>query len=388
MIRFKVIKIKKYILIFVFIALMLTISFKTVRFDKTVPVFAASEKVNVTPDFLKKLDNSSLKKIICWGMPILSRFEMQKSPLFNVKEAMGFISKAITNVDINSPESYISMQIPLVSLMKTQVTITPGTELIPSELMQPENEHVPDKNPLEAPEDNNTNIEKIELEKGKPLILIFHTHTTESYTPSKAYNYKLTDKSYHTEDLNFTVAKVGEVMAEELNKMGMSTIHDKTIHDIPHMTSYTKSLKTVENILKANPSIKIVIDLHRDAPVLEPNKSREITTVMIDGKTYSRMMFVIGTDSVFPHPNWKENYQFATLVNEKLEEKYPGITREIDIRQHRFNQHVSKKAVLLEIGSHGNTMEESIESAKIFADVLQDVVNDLMLNEKQNSGQQ
>jgi stage II sporulation protein P len=137
----------------------------------------------------------------------------------------------------------------------------------------------------------------------------------------------------------------------------------------------------VEQILKQNSTIKIVVDLHRDAPVADPLKSREITTVNIDGIIYSRFMLVVGTDKTFPHPNWKENYRFANLLNDKLEQLYPGISRGINLRSERFNQHLSKKAILLEIGSHGNTMEESLNSAKIFAKVLVDLIGELSIVE-------
>lgn len=198
--------------------------------------------------------------------------------------------------------------------------------------------------------------------------------------PTEKYNYNPRDKTYHTEDLNYSVAKVGMALADELNRLGIPTMHNKTVHDIPtYMTSYTNSLKTVEQILKQNPTIKIVIDLHRDAPVADQLKSREITTVNINGITYSRFMLVIGTDKTFPHPNWKENHQFANLLNDKLEQEYPGISRGVNLRNERFNQHVSNKAILIEIGSHGNTMEESLNSAKIFAKVLADLIGELSI---------
>ncbi|MFY9218266.1 MAG: stage II sporulation protein P, partial [Tepidanaerobacteraceae bacterium] len=204
---------------------------------------------------------------------------------------------------------------------------------------------------------------------------------TEGYMPSEKFNYK-PDSTYHTRDLNFSVAKVGELMTEELNRLNVPTIQDKTFHDIPtYMTSYANSLKTVEQILKQHPSIKIVIDLHRDAPVPDLQKSREITTVKIDDSTYSRFLLVVGTDRTFPHPNWKENYRFATLLHDRLEQLYPGISRGIDLRSERFNQHLSNKAILVEIGSHGNTMEESLASAKIFAQVLAEIVKELSITE-------
>ena len=295
--------------------------------------------------------------------------------------ASGAVFRMLTNIDIHNPETYFSMHLPLMSLMRTEMTLTPGIESLPENADLIENE--PLENPIqpEPSELENPAAEKIEQLSGQPLVLIYHTHTTEAYMPSPQFNYK-PDKSYHTKNLNYSIVKVGEAVAAELKRLKIPTIHNKTVHDIPtYMTSYTNSLKTVEKILKENPSIKIVIDIHRDAPIIDPQKSREITTVKIDGVTYSRLMFVIGTDKTFSHPNWKENHKFAVLLSERLEQAYPGISRGIDQRSERFNQHLSQNAILLEIGSHGNTMEESLNSAKIFAEVLKNVIDELSITE-------
>jgi stage II sporulation protein P len=397
LIRFKVIKIKKYILFAVLGILILGLVASVIRTGlspKVVPVFGSSGKKNidVNINIVQRLNDGVLRKLICWGLPVLNAANNEHSPLVNYLSLARTAFRMMTNVDLDNPRSYFSIQVPIISIVKTEMVSTPGVELPPENPPTVENEHEPSTNPPEVPEPDTSaaEVEKIVPMKGKPLVLIYHTHTTESYMPSKNYNYNPRDKAYHTNDLRFSVARVGDVMADELNKMGIPTLHDKTVHDVPtYMTSYTNSLKTVEQILKTNPSIKIIIDLHRDAPTADPQKSRELTTVKIDGKTYSRIMLVIGSDKVFPHPYWKENYRFGVLVNNKLEELYPGISREIDLREQRFNQHLSKKAILVEIGSHGNTMEESIESAKAFARALSEVVKSLtLLNENENIGQQ
>ena len=290
----------------------------------------------------------------------------------------------LTNVDILNPETYFFMHLPLISLVHTEMAMTPGVELSPQTPKIIENEHEPSENLLqpEIDELEEPEVEKLEAITNGPLVLIYHTHTTEAYMPSDKFNYKPRDKTYHTEDLNYSVAKIGEAIADELSRLNIPTMHNKTVHDVPtYMTSYANSLKTVEQLLKQNSSIKIVIDLHRDAPIVDPQKSREITTVKIDGTIYSRFMLVVGTDKTFPHPNWKENYRFANLLNDKIEQSYPGISRGINLRSERFNQHLSKKAILLEIGSHGNTMEESLNSAKVFAEVLADIIEELAMVE-------
>jgi stage II sporulation protein P len=141
--------------------------------------------------------------------------------------------------------------------------------------------------------------------------------------------------------------------------------------------SYTNSLNTFERNIKKYPSIKVAIDLHRDAPYVDRIRSRELTTVKIDGKDVARIMLVVGTDKLFHHPNWKKNYRFALKIQEKMEELYPGLGRQINIRDERFNQHLLDKSLLVEIGSHGNTLEEALRSARLFADVVAQVLKEL-----------
>jgi stage II sporulation protein P len=385
LVRFKVIRIRSKIIPFVAICLLISIVISFFIMPRIKPKTAVVfNQLKIDKPHIKtpsNLDYIFSKKILSLGLPALDTFEKQKVRLFNLASIPTTAMKLLTNIDINKPESFFALQVPLMSLMKTETTLTPGVEVPQdgdSNLI--EDEHNPPEDPPEVPsmELDSKEVDKLVTEQGKPILLIYHTHTSESYTPSKAYNYNPRDNAYHTEDLNFSIAKVGEAMAAELNMLKVPTLHDKTIHDIPtYMTSYTNSLKTVEKIIKQHPTIKIIIDLHRDAPFTDSNKSRELTTVKIEGETYSRIMFVIGSDKTFPHPNWQENYKFSLLFNDMLEEKYPGISRGINLRRERFNQHVSNKAILVEIGSHGNTMEESIRTAKLFASILSDLIKEL-----------
>lgn len=384
--KIKVIRIKSsilYIIVFMLIISFTVISVKNHLNRRTVAVMSSIQPQN-QQSFLQRIDSKLFEKILCMSLPTLESFNKEKRPIVDIRGSIGAISKMLTNVDILNPETYFFMHLPLTSLINTEMAMTPGVELLPQSPNIVENEHEPSENvpQPEIDELKEPGVEKLETISKGPLVLIYHTHTTEAYIPSEKYNYKPRDKTYHTEDLNYSIVKIGETITDELNRLNIPTMQNKTVHDVPtYMTSYANSLKTAEQVLKQNSSIKIVIDLHRDAPVVDPQQSREITTVKIDGITYSRCMLVIGTDKNFPHPNWKENYRFANLLNDKLEQLYPGISRGIDLRSERFNQHLSKKAILLEIGSHGNTMEESLNSAKVFAKVLADVIGELSIVE-------
>lgn len=392
MIRFKVIKVEeKHIFVILGIVILLAILlaiFMISRSFSVKPAFSQTNRMTIESEqdrrikknnienifdtrSIEVVDTKILKKMMTLSLPVMDISSDKDAEVFTLSTIANNILYAVTNIDFFAPESMFCIEIPAAKLLQTEMTMTPGIEIIPEDEIW---QDMPD-----TEEELYSDIEKIKkLDNKKPLVLIFHTHTTESYTPSKKFNYELKDKSYHTEDLNFTVVTVGEIFSSELNKLKVPTMHNKTVHDVPtYMTSYGNSLKTVRKILKENPSIKVVIDVHRDAPAKSVKKSREITTVNIDGSNYSRIMFVVGSDKTFPHPNWKENHRFCMLLHKKLEEKYPGISRGLNVRKERFNQHLSKKAILVEIGSQGNTMDESIKSAKLFARALAETLKEI-----------
>ena len=152
-------------------------------------------------------------------------------------------------------------------------------------------------------------------------IVLFHTHSCESYTSSEKYPYTPTG-NYRTTDLNYTVTRLGTELETYLKKYNYNVIHNMDYHDYPaYNGSYTRSLKTVENILQTTPS-DIIIDIHRDAI---GSRNDYAPTVKIGEEEAAQLMFVIGTDEGgLWHPNWRENLKFAIKIQEKAEEMYPG----------------------------------------------------------------
>ncbi len=202
-------------------------------------------------------------------------------------------------------------------------------------------------------------------------ILIFHTHTCESYTESDNYKYKMTG-NYRTTDLNYSVAKVGDELEKQLEEYEFKVIHNKTLHDYPaYNGSYDRSLETVEKILKENKETDIVIDLHRDAV---GNGKDYGPTVKINGESVAQLMLVIGTDGGgLWHPNWQKNLKIAIKIQKKAEELYPGLFRPIIVRDSRYNQQVRDGAFIIEVGATGNTLDESLRSMKYFSLILKEV---------------
>jgi len=204
----------------------------------------------------------------------------------------------------------------------------------------------------------------------KNNIIIYHTHTCESYTPSEAYNYTMTG-NYRTTDLNYSVARVGTELTDDLKEKGFNVLHDTTYHDYPaYSGSYTRGLATIQKDLGEFPS-QLVIDLHRDAV---GSTNTYGPTTEINGETVAQIMIVCGTDSSgLEDPNWDQNLKIAVKIQEKANEMYPGLFRPINVSNNRYNLHVTTGALLMEVGATGNTLDQCIASVKYLADVYAEV---------------
>ena len=205
-------------------------------------------------------------------------------------------------------------------------------------------------------------------------VIIFHTHTCESYTPTKENQYKASG-NFRTTDLSHSVVRVGKELEECLEKYKFNVVRNETKHDYPaYSGSYERSLKTVQGLLKDNKEAEIVFDVHRDAI---GSGSNFAPTVEINGEKVAQLMFVIGTnEGGGKHPNWKNNLKFAVKVQEKANELYPGLFRNINLRSATFNQKVTNAASIIEVGATGNTLEEACRSMKYLAEILNIVLNE------------
>lgn len=204
----------------------------------------------------------------------------------------------------------------------------------------------------------------------KKDILIYHTHTCESYTPSDGYEYEASG-NFRTTDLDKSVARVGSELKSYLENKGFSVIHNTTYHDYPaYSGSYSRSLETIQNALIGEDT-QIVIDLHRDAV---GSSSTYAPTIKINDTHVAQLMFVIGTDGGgLEHSNWKQNLKIAVKIQEKAEEMYPGLFRPIIVRNSRYNQHVTTGASIIEVGATGNTMDQCILSMQCLSNILEEV---------------
>lgn len=200
-----------------------------------------------------------------------------------------------------------------------------------------------------------------------PQILIYHSHATEAYTMDGTDIYEEAG-SYRTLDTNCNVVRVGEEMKAVFEAAGFQVIHDTTLYDYPsYNDAYYRSLDGVSNWLKQYPSLVLILDVHRDA----------ITSA--DGRIYktdagtmpncAQVMMVMGSDgSGQAHPNWKSNLSLALAIQDKLTANWGTLARPIVLRTSRFNQHLSIGSILVEVGTHGNTLQEAIAAGKRYTE--------------------
>lgn len=209
---------------------------------------------------------------------------------------------------------------------------------------------------------------------GTPTVLILHTHGTESFEPDGADWYDNVD-NYRTNDMNLNITRVGREVAEIFEARGIRVIHSQTLHDYPSFRgSYSRSLDEVEWYLAQHPEIDIVIDIHRDAIMdLAGNYLR--TDANIPGINSAQVMLVIGTDHAgLYHPHWRENLKFALRLQAEMVAFHPTFARPLSLREERFNAHVAPGAILVEIGACGNTLQEALTTARIFAELTANVI--------------
>jgi stage II sporulation protein P len=198
---------------------------------------------------------------------------------------------------------------------------------------------------------------RLEL-NGEPEVLIMHTHTTEAFQPGQ---YDFFDASYDGRSLDSSrnIVAVGAEIARSFAEMGITVIHDGTIHDNPVFSgSYVRSAETVRKILQAYPSIKVVLDVHRDA--IDTGDGRLAPVTQIDGRDAAQVMIISAADDgTYDMPNYLENFRLASLFQQYIEHGNPGITRPVWFQYSQYNQHLSTGSLLIEVGSHGNTLEEA-----------------------------
>lgn len=204
----------------------------------------------------------------------------------------------------------------------------------------------------------------------EPTVLIIHTHGSESYTKQTGQSYTETTE-FRTLNTAYNMVALGEKLAQLLQQAGIPVIHDRTLHDYPSYNSaYTNSRQSVQDYLNRYPTIQVVLDLHRDA-ALNADGSQYAPALTVNGESVAQLMLVVGTDaSGMQHPNWEENLAAAVKLQVLLERQVPGITRPTILRAQRYNHDLSDGAMIVEIGTAGNSMQQAMAAVPYLAEAL------------------
>ena len=208
---------------------------------------------------------------------------------------------------------------------------------------------------------------ELTLNDGQPRVLILHSHTTESFQQT-ADRYTETSP-YRTLDPGHNMLALGELLAEILESAGIGVIHDRDFHDYPSYNgAYSHAAASTRAYLEEYPTIELILDLHRDAA--DTPTGQMATSCTVGGEKAAQLMFVLGTDKRLNHPDWEENLSLALKLQVLLEKENPGICRDLTLSKNRYNQHLGKYALLIEIGAAGNTLEEAKLAARELAEAI------------------
>lgn len=201
-----------------------------------------------------------------------------------------------------------------------------------------------------------------DLYNAQPTVLILHSHGSESYENTGLYE---ETSPYRTLNTDYNMISIGDALAQQLEDAGIRVIHDRTIYDSPsYNDAYTNARAAIQQHLADNPSICLVLDLHRDAADTASGQIRY--TVDTPEGTAAQLMLVLGTN----HDGWQDNLSLATKLHVLLEKQTPGICRPISVRAQRYNQDLSPAAVLVEVGAAGNSHQEALLSISCLAEAV------------------
>lgn len=300
-----------------------------------------------------------LKALLRAGFPVLGAREAVPASrtVIEPQSVVNAVIRALAGFDVREPKSLLRAELPILTFVDEPITLPPyAAPPVPEGELPPTGPPPPAVRPVVVGD--------------KPLVGIYHTHARESYLPALPAATGLRPGDAFSNDPAINMVRVGQALAAALAERGIGTVHSAQMHDLDgRLGAYVNSLATAQTILREYPSIKVLLDLHRDSQL------RSETAVEIGGRTYARVMVVVGFGSgQMPQPHWHENMALARKLVAALEQKYPGISRGIFPKNQRYNQHVSPGALLLEIGGVENSLDEATRTAYALADVLAGMV--------------
>ena len=205
----------------------------------------------------------------------------------------------------------------------------------------------------------------------EPQVLIFHTHTSESYLD---YDLGYYHESFYprSSDNTKNMVSVGERIADSLRKKGIGVIHATEVHDDPEYSgAYDRSWETITKYVEQYPSIKVVLDIHRDS-IAGEDGAKVKPTFEVNGRKAAQIMIMAGcdTEGYYGFPDWEYNLRFALKLQECAEEMYPGMTRPLNFGDFAYNMPITRGSLLIEVGTDVNTYSEAQYTGELLGNVL------------------
>lgn len=220
---------------------------------------------------------------------------------------------------------------------------------------------------------------------GSPMVLIYHTHTTESYVSEKTGTYS-ESFNFRTTEPDKNMVAVGDAIAEQLSEAGIGVVHAREIHDFPVWTgSYNNSAETIRAILAEYPSICIALDIHRDA--ISSGGTVYAPVAAVNDRQSAQIMIISGCDDgTMGMPDYRENFHFASRLQQTAESMFPGFTRPLMFDYRKYNQDLTTGSLLIEVGSQGNTLEEARYAGELTGQALAETIRQLSAAREEEMG--
>ena len=403
MVRIKVMRISNliyFVVIAVLLAAVIFLSWRLitgdpVRFDSSAKQADQAEE-EALPQAETDAVNPMYKSMLAGGFPAAAAADGSSGNLFSALWSM------ITREDIRDPKTLLHYPMPYLgnkpdlpdNAPDNAVEVSsnlPGRSNIdrsadPADIDRLDSD---ENSRQEVSEEIKIQIDQIQADQ-KPLalpgqgpkILIYHSHTRESYQQDPKDPYKEAfSEPFRTDDTNHSVVKVGEILAQQLTAKGIAVLHDKTNNEAArgYNSSYTQSLQTLKKLMEAHKSLQVFIDIHRNGYDVNGGKKADDEVVVINGERVAKVMVVIGTGEGImggfsEKPKWQENAKLAIKLTNKVNELYPGLAKDVFYKTGRYNQHVSTNAILIEVGSNFTTLAEAERSTKYLAEAISQII--------------
>ena len=201
-----------------------------------------------------------------------------------------------------------------------------------------------------------------------PQVLILHTHGSEAYTMPEGQEYVSTG-TFRTADGSVSVIRVGDEIAAALSQHGISVLHDRALYDDPEYNgAYYRAEDAIEAYLEKYPSISFILDVHRDA--LEDKAGHQYKVITREDPSCAQVSLVMGSS----WEGWQENLKLAVAVQQYLTDQYPTLMRPVTVRNSDYNEYFTPGSLLVEVGAAGNSLDEALAAARLFAHGFAEVV--------------